>query len=76
MRSNEKSCVCNVFATPYSKNPIKSSLPSYANVNHTFQNVQFKKDFTNLSGNVPWEVFLCISKSEYDKITVLQNIGG
>lgn len=33
MRSNEKSCVCNVFATPYSKNPVESSVPSYANVN-------------------------------------------
>lgn len=36
MRSNEKSCVCNVFATPYSKNPIKSSLPSYLNVNFSY----------------------------------------
>lgn len=33
MRRNEKSCVCNVFATPYSKNPVKSSVPSYQNVN-------------------------------------------
>lgn len=31
--SNEKSCVCNVFATPHSKNPVKSSVPSYQNVN-------------------------------------------
>lgn len=35
VRGNEKSCVCNVFATPQSKNPVKSSLPSYANVKHT-----------------------------------------
>ena len=33
MRSNEKSCVCNVFATSYSKNPVKSSLSSYPNAN-------------------------------------------
>ena len=33
MRRNEKSCVCNVFATPYSKNPVKSSVPSYLNDN-------------------------------------------
>lgn len=33
MRSNEKPCVCNVFATQLSKNPVKSSLPSYANDN-------------------------------------------
>ena len=31
---------------------------SSANVNHTFQNVQFQKDFTNLSGNAPWEVYI------------------
>ena len=35
MRSNEKSCVCNVFATPYSKNPVESSVPSYQNDNST-----------------------------------------
>jgi len=29
VRSNEKPCVCNVFATPHSKNPVKSSIPSY-----------------------------------------------
>jgi hypothetical protein len=33
VRSNEKPCVCNVFATPHSKNPVKSSIPSYKNVN-------------------------------------------
>ncbi len=33
MRSNEKSCVCNVFATLYFKNQVKSSLPSSLNVN-------------------------------------------
>ena len=31
--SNEKPCVCNVFATPYSKNLVKSSVPRYLNVN-------------------------------------------
>ena len=33
MRSNEKHCVCNVFATPHSKNPVKSSVPSSASDN-------------------------------------------
>ncbi|MCJ8020433.1 type II toxin-antitoxin system MqsA family antitoxin [Blautia sp. NSJ-159] len=33
MRRNEKPCVCNVFATPHSKNPVKSSVLSYPNVN-------------------------------------------
>ncbi len=37
MRSNEKPCVCNVFATPQSKNPVKSSFPSYLNVNFSSQ---------------------------------------
>jgi len=47
-----------VFATPHSKNPVKSSVLSYPNVNHTFRDVQFQKDFTNLSGNAPWEVYI------------------
>jgi len=34
------------FATPHSKNPAKSSVPSYQNVNHTFWNVQFQKEFS------------------------------
>ena len=34
-----------MFATPHSKNPVKSSVPRYLNVNYTFQNVQFQKDF-------------------------------
>ena len=58
MRRNEKPCVCNVFATPHFKNLVKSSVSSSLNVNHTFQNVQFQKDFTNLSGNAPWEVYI------------------
>ena len=33
-------------------------LRSSPNVNHTFRDVQFQKDFTNLSGNVPWEVYI------------------
>lgn len=45
MRSNEKPCVCNMFATPHSRNLVKSSVLSYLNVNYTFQNVQFQKDF-------------------------------
>jgi len=46
VRSNEKSCVCNVFATPYSKNPVKSSLPSYQNVNYTNYSRIYKKKYT------------------------------
>lgn len=46
VRSNEKSCVCNVFATPHSKNPIKASVPSYLNVNHTFLECTTSKDFS------------------------------
>lgn len=42
----------------------------------TAENTSEIKDDSNLSGGIPWEVFLCIFKSEYDKITVLQNIGG
>lgn len=30
----EKSCVCNVFATPHFKNLVKSSVPSSPNVKH------------------------------------------
>lgn len=37
LRSNEKFCVCNVFATPHSKNPVKSSFLSYLNVNLSYQ---------------------------------------
>ena len=37
VRSNEKSCVCNVFATPHSKNPVKSNVLSYANDNFCSQ---------------------------------------
>ena len=36
MRRNEKPCVCNVFATPHSKNPVKSSVPSSLNVNFSY----------------------------------------
>ena len=32
--------------------------PQFSNVNHTFRDVQFQKDFTNLSGNAPWEVYI------------------
>lgn len=42
--------------TLYSKNLVKSSVPSYLNVNHTFWDVQFQKRIFNLSGNVPCEV--------------------
>ena len=60
MRSNEKSCVCNVFAIPYSKNPVKSSLPSYPNVHHTFLERTISKKIFNLSGFRFWEVLYCM----------------
>ncbi len=44
-----------------SRNTVSKQLVEHhssANVNHTFQNVQFQKDFTNLSGNAPWEVYI------------------
>lgn len=46
MRRNEKPCVCNVFATPHSKNPVKSSVPSSLNVNFSYQrdNLPFGTD--------------------------------
>ena len=47
MRSNEKPCVCNVFATPHSKNPVKSSIPSYKNVN--FSSVRDNYSITRIS---------------------------
>ena len=71
MRSNEKSCVCNVFATPYSKNPVKLSLSSYANDNHTFWNVQFQKNFQLLRTLVLGSFYVYF-KGKCDKITVLQ----
>ena len=33
---------------------------SSLNVNHTFRDVQFQKDFTNLSGSIPWEVYIFV----------------
>ena len=41
LTSNEKSCVCNVFATPHFKNPVKSSVPSYLNVNRWNNSIRF-----------------------------------
>ena len=44
-----------------SRNTVSKQLVEHhssVNVNHTFQNVQFQKDFTNLSGNAPWEVYI------------------
>ena len=49
-----------MFATPHSKNPVKSSVPSYANVNYTFQNVQFQKDFITPQDFGSGEFLLCI----------------
>ena len=48
LRSNEKSCVCNVFATPHSKNPVKSSVPSYLTLIIRFWNVQFQKNLQEI----------------------------
>ena len=44
-----------------SRNTVSKQLVEHhssVNVNYTFQNVQFQKDFTNLSGNAPWEVYI------------------
>lgn len=60
VRSNEKSCVCNVFATPQSKNPVKSSVPSYQNVNHTFSERTISKRIFDSSGLRFWGVFVCV----------------
>ena len=37
VKSNEKPCVCNVFATFHSLNSVKSRVCSYQNVNYTFR---------------------------------------
>jgi len=71
VRSNEKSCVCNVFATPYSKNPVKSSLPSYLNVNFSYQRDNFSEKRISrvyyTSELRFWGVF-CVN---YDKINII-----
>ena len=41
-----------VFATPHSKNPVKSSVPSYLNVNHTFLERTISKEFTTPQDSV------------------------
>lgn len=45
VRSNEKSCGYNVFATPHSKNPVKSNVLSYQNDNCIEKDIQ--KMYTN-----------------------------
>ena len=66
LKSNEKPCVCNVFATPRSKNPAKSSLPSSLNVNlersdneksNAFRVIEFQKKFSTPQDFGPWGVF-------------------
>ena len=37
LRSNEKLCVCNVFAILHSKNPVKSSAPSSLNIKFSWE---------------------------------------
>ena len=67
MRSNEKPCVCNVFATPHSKNPVKSSVPSYLNIKFSWGRT------CKLSGKIHYEYEktweLWISYIEVNKIS-------
>lgn len=63
MRSNEKPCICNAFATSHSKNPVKSSVPSYANVNFSYLRDNIR------GGNEPCDneykkLHLCLHKVE------------
>ena len=67
MRSNEKPCVCNVFATPHSKNPVKSSFLSYLNVNFSY--VRDKQSFANRKDmENPQTDFVCgfFCETDYD----------
>ena len=60
MRSNEKPCICNAFATSHSKNPVKSSVPSYANVNFSSQrdnSTEYQKNIKTLGNPVFSRVF-------------------
>jgi len=65
VRSNEKPCVCNVFATPHSKNPVKSSIPSYPNVNFSSardNKKYYKKINRTLENSVFSRVSLCLNQ--------------
>lgn len=66
VRSNEEFCVCNVFATPHSKNPVKSSIPSYLDDN--FNRIQ-KTIKTSESLDFPG-FFLCLRLLKFSKKVV------
>ena len=54
-RNIKEKCTIEMFSTVLKQ---LVELRSSPNVNHTFRDVQFQKDFTNLSGNAPWEVYI------------------
>jgi len=76
VRSNEKPCVCNVFATQLSKNPVKSSLPSYANVNFGSardNSTEYRKRATNPENPV-FSGFSLYSENLSDTIKTHENV--
>jgi hypothetical protein len=69
VRSNEKPCVCNVFATPHSKNPVKSSIPSYKNDNST----EYRKRATDPENPV-FSGFSLYSENLSDTLKTHENV--
>lgn len=73
MRSNEKPCICNAFATSHSKNPVKSSVPSYANVNFSSQRdnlTEYQKNIKTLGNSVFSRVFFMSEFGERKYINI------
>ena len=76
MRSNEKSCICNAFATSHFKNPVKSSVPSYANVNFSSQrdnSTEYRKRATDPENPV-FSGFYLYSENLSDTIKTHENV--
>lgn len=73
IRSNEKPCICNAFATSHSKNPVKSSVPSYANVNFSSQrdnSTEYQKNIKTLGNSVFSRVFFMSEFGERKYINI------
>ncbi len=73
IRSNEKPCICNAFATSHSKNPVKSSVPSYANVNFSSQrdnSTEYQKNIKTLGNLVFSRVFFMSEFGERKYINI------
>ena len=73
IRSNEKPCICNAFATSHSKNPVKSSVPSYANVNFSSQrdnSTEYQKNIKTLGNPVFSRVFFMSEFGERKYINI------